>query len=121
MPLPDALAVQVGRAEFWSDFYWETEAEFDPDDDAPQPYGGTDVCVAEFPVADGSALVLQLDPGLGSFSRDLRHPAARREKPVQTGWDDQAHGPPLHHRVLYRFEIEVPTQLGGRQAPMMFP
>src|SRR5262249_36078376 len=93
MPLPLSLQPLVRKRDFWENFFWDPEAEFDD-------HTTLETWTIPFSVGGGYGLSLSFNEGLHEFSLDFVSP---RKKPMQIGWDDQAH---WHPHVLRCEELE---------------
>jgi hypothetical protein len=111
MNLPDALPQLATQKRFWARWFWFREdghayAELT---NYQQPVPPRDrhllgdtfpMCRLDFLVAGGRGLRLEFGVDLGYFQFELLRPGA---KPVQLGWDDQAH---WHPHVLRWEELD---------------
>lgn len=101
---PDEVFECFCTARFWTDYYFETDAEIEKivDESLPieeritqtvyrGPYRALDHCEWKFSLADGSVLHLTADNDLAYFSLDFFDPHGTRK---QMGWSDQAHWHP---------------------------
>jgi len=105
MPFPPAIFELARRPDFWPQYVFETwDKEF------PELRG----CRLEFPVGLDYALVLNLDPHLGYFGLDLKHPGS--PKPTQIAWDDQAH---WHPHVLRWEELDLVCRCAALADPAL--
>jgi hypothetical protein len=84
MAIPEPLRTLVNAPAFWAAFLFLDEDKVH----YPQLAG----CRAEFVIADGYGVTLDLNADLSYVSLGLRRPGSA--EPVEIGWDDQAHWVP---------------------------
>jgi hypothetical protein len=102
MSVPPALLSLAQKPRFWTDFFWDTEPDYDWQDDEASPYPQLKHCHIELYVSRQYRLTLALDEDLSYFSLQLRH--SGNKKPVEIAWDDQAH---WHPHVLKWEELDL--------------
>ena len=104
MHLPQPLQSLLRTRRFWTDFFWETHADF-------EAYPELDGCTLGFPVAPGYVLALTLDDSLSFFSLAIKAPA---QEAVRIGWDDEGH---YHPHTLRWPELELLCRAIALQDP----
>ncbi|MGV9386139.1 hypothetical protein ACWDRB_60765 [Nonomuraea sp. NPDC003707] len=109
MPLDDALTARMADSGFWAAYLFEDDAaepEFDEED--------AESFSAEFQVAEGLGLVLELDVATGYF--DLALTAPELPEPVTVGWDDQAH---FHPHTMRWSELDLLARAVALRDPQL--
>lgn len=107
MPIPEALRALASARRFWTDFFWNTEAE-------EEYYSALEETVhLDFPVTSDHAcpyISLEFTNDLSSLSLDLKIGSESH----QLGWDDQAH---WHPHVLRWDELDLICRAIARREP----
>ncbi|KAM5349919.1 hypothetical protein ACJ41O_006424 [Fusarium nematophilum] len=108
MPIPEALQAVVSHRRFWTDFFWETDANKDD-------YPGMDWIHVHFPVTTKYKVSLSLGSSMSYFALEF-HPDTGSKRGVEVAHDDQAH---WHPHVLRWEELDLICRAAAHNDPAL--